>query len=84
MALWDEELSHVLKTYSLLSSSLTGGQLYKDTPPIRALALGQGKILAGTKHGEIVEIDRSGPIKLLVQVGHMTSHMFVGTPINNY
>ncbi len=66
--LWDEEFSHVLKSYSLLSSSLTEGRFYKDTPPIRALTLGQGKILAGTKHGEIVQIERSGPITLLVQV----------------
>ena len=70
VALWDEAFTNILKTYSLHSSSLSGeGQLYKDTPPIRSLSLGQGKILVGTKNSEVLEIDRSGPIHLLVQVG---------------
>ena len=69
VALWDEAFTHILKTYSLHSSSLSGeGQLYKDLPPIRALSLGHGKILVGTKNSEVLEIDRSGPIHLLVQV----------------
>eukprot|EP00111_Clytia_hemisphaerica_P009365 TCONS_00027488-protein len=71
--LWDENLSRCLKTYKLNRSSLATGQpkdvLVHDNPAIRAVTLGQGKILVGTKNGEICEIDKSGPITSLVQ-GH--------------
>lgn len=67
----------MLKSYSIHSSAMPEGKLYKDTPPIRALALGQGKILVGTKHGEILEIERSGPIQLLIQVCHMISKVWL-------
>ena len=50
----------------LLSGSL--GLLLEDNPSIRAISLGHGHILVGTKNGEILEVDKSGPITLLVQV----------------
>lgn len=40
----------------------------EDNPSIRAISLGHGHILVGTKNGEILEVDKSGPITLLVQV----------------
>lgn len=45
------------------------GLLLEDNPSIRAISLGHGHILVGTKNGEILEVDKSGPITLLVQVG---------------
>ena len=69
VCLWDEALTNCLKTYQLHSSAIEGGaKLTFDLPPVRALALGQGKILVGTKWSEVLEIERSGPIHLLVQV----------------
>ena len=53
--LWDESFSSCLKTYQLHSSAIEEGRgrLFADLPPIRALSLGQGKILIGTKHSEV-------------------------------
>ena len=53
--LWDESFGSCLKTYQLHSSAIEEGRgrLYTDLPPIRALSLGQGKILVGTKHSEV-------------------------------
>lgn len=45
------------------------GLLLEDNPSIRAITLGHGHILLGTKNGEILEIDKSGPMTVLVQVG---------------
>ena len=54
VALWDEGFQNCLKTYQLHSSAIEGGgQLFMDLPPIRALALGQGRILVGTKNSEV-------------------------------
>lgn len=47
---------------------LSAGLLLEDNPSIRAISLGHGHILVGTKNGEILEVDKSGPITLLVQV----------------
>lgn len=47
---------------------LPPGLLLEDNPSIRAITLGHGHILVGTKNGEILEIDKSGPMTLLVQV----------------
>ncbi|KAL0170593.1 hypothetical protein M9458_035189, partial [Cirrhinus mrigala] len=44
-----------------------------DNPSIRAISLGHGHILVGTKNGEILEVDKNGPITLLVQVKHRFS-----------
>jgi len=45
------------------------GLLLEDNPSIRAITLGHGHILVGTKNGEVLEIDKTGPMTLLVQVG---------------
>lgn len=49
-------------------TSLPAGLLLEDNPSIRAISLGHGHILVGTKNGEILEVDKNGPITLLVQV----------------
>lgn len=54
---------------TILSTSFPpSGLLLEDNPSIRAITLGHGHILVGTKNGEILEIDKSGPMTLLVQV----------------
>ena len=56
VAIWDEQFEHCLKTYQLHSSAVeTGGgaQLHNDLPAVRALSLGQNKILVGTKTSEV-------------------------------
>ena len=57
VCLWDETLTRCLKTYKLNKASLASGQpkdvLVYDNPAIRAVTLGQGKILVGTKNGEV-------------------------------
>ena len=71
IALWDETFERCLKTYAIKKSSLSHdshGTLTSDMPAIRSVVLGHGHILAGTKNSEILEIEKSGPIKLLVQV----------------
>ncbi|NWT45361.1 EMAL6 protein, partial [Chroicocephalus maculipennis] len=61
----------ILKLIFLYSSGL----LLEDNPSIRAISLGHGHILVGTKNGEILEIDKSGPMTLLVQ-GHMEGEVW--------
>ena len=77
VTLWDRAFENILKKYALHSSAVGGGrgQLYEDTPPIRALCQGQGQILVGTRNSEILEIGSSGSTQLLVQVGHMICHV---------
>lgn len=57
VCLWDENLARCLKSYKLNQASLAAGQpkdvLVRDLPAIRAVTLGQGKILVGTKNGEV-------------------------------
>lgn len=57
VCLWDESLSRCLKSYKLNQASLATGQpkdvLLMELPAIRAVTLGQGKILVGTKNGEV-------------------------------
>ncbi|MEQ2200885.1 hypothetical protein XENOCAPTIV_004365, partial [Xenoophorus captivus] len=54
---------------------IKGSLLLEDNPSIRAITLGHGHILLGTKNGEILEIDKSGPMTLLVQ-GHMEGEVW--------
>ncbi|XP_020620193.1 echinoderm microtubule-associated protein-like 6, partial [Orbicella faveolata] len=79
VALWDENFSRCLKNYRVARTTLSPGPpssiLLEDAPPIRAITLGQGKILVGTKHGEIMEIDKSGPITVLIQ-GHLEGELW--------
>lgn len=56
-------------TFTILNTVCPpSGLLLEDNPSIRAITLGHGHILVGTKNGEILEIDKSGPMTLLVQV----------------
>ncbi|MEQ2255440.1 Echinoderm microtubule-associated protein-like 5, partial [Ilyodon furcidens] len=70
VALWDDTFERCLKTYAIKRAVLAPGSkglLLEDNPSIRAISLGHGHILVGTKNGEILEVDKSGPITLLVQ-----------------
>nr|XP_033956112.1 echinoderm microtubule-associated protein-like 6 [Pseudochaenichthys georgianus] len=76
--LWDDMFERCLKTYAIKRASLSPGSkglLLEDNPSIRALTLGHGHILVGTKNGEVVEIDKTGPMTLLVQ-GHMEGEVW--------
>ena len=61
MALWDENFSRCLKNYKVTRTGLSPGPpsslLLEDAPPIRAITLGQGKILVGTKNGEVCIVE---------------------------
>ena len=72
MSLWDETIERCLKTYPIKKMDLahgTHGILLDDNPSIRSVILGHGHILAGTKNGEVLELEKSGPVRILVQVG---------------
>ncbi|KAI4881350.1 hypothetical protein NFI96_009304, partial [Prochilodus magdalenae] len=76
--LWDDTFERCLKTYAIKRATLSSGSkglLLEDNPSIRAITLGHGHILVGTKNGEILEIDKSGPTTLLVQ-GHMEGEVW--------
>ncbi|XP_030877785.1 echinoderm microtubule-associated protein-like 6, partial [Leptonychotes weddellii] len=76
--LWDDMFERCLKTYAIKRAALSTsskGLLLEDNPSIRAITLGHGHILVGTKNGEILEIDKSGPVTLLVQ-GHMEGEVW--------
>ncbi|XP_047132983.1 echinoderm microtubule-associated protein-like 6 isoform X1 [Hydra vulgaris] len=79
VCLWDDVMSRCLKSYKVNKANLASGQskdvLVYDNPPIRAVTLGQGKILIGTKNGEILEIDKAGPLTSLVQ-GHCEGELW--------
>ena len=57
IGLWDQNFSRCLKTYKITRSSLRSGiascSLLVDSPPVRAISLGQGKILVGTTNSEV-------------------------------
>uniref|UniRef100_UPI00398E636F echinoderm microtubule-associated protein-like 6 isoform X3 n=1 Tax=Pristiophorus japonicus TaxID=55135 RepID=UPI00398E636F len=76
--LWDDIFERCLKTYAIKRAALSPGSkglLLEDNPSLRAITLGHGHILVGTKNGEILEIDKSGPMILLVQ-GHMEGEVW--------
>ncbi|KAG7492916.1 hypothetical protein MATL_G00019970 [Megalops atlanticus] len=76
--LWDDMFERCLKTYAIKRAALSPaskGLLLEDNPSVRAITLGHGHILVGTKNGEILEIDKSGPMTLLVQ-GHMEGEVW--------
>ncbi|KAL0601793.1 Echinoderm microtubule-associated protein-like 5 [Plecturocebus cupreus] len=80
VALWDDSFERCLKTYAIKRAALAPGSkglLLEDNPSIRAISLGHGHILVGTKNGEILEVDKSGPITLLVQLENMTLKMLL-------
>ena len=63
VALWDENFSRCLKNYKVTRTSLSPGPpasiLLEDAPPIRAITLGQGRILVGTKNGEVSTVNKA-------------------------
>ncbi|XP_068183951.1 echinoderm microtubule-associated protein-like 6 isoform X2 [Antennarius striatus] len=76
--LWDDAFERCLKTYAVKRAALapnSKGLLLEDNPSIRAVALGHGRILVGTNNGEVLEIDKTGPMSLLVQ-GHMEGEVW--------
>ncbi|XP_061084047.1 echinoderm microtubule-associated protein-like 6 isoform X1 [Conger conger] len=76
--LWDDMFERCLKTYAIKRAALSPGSkglLLEDNPSIRAITLGHGHILVGTKNGEVLEIDKSGPMTLLAQ-GHMEGEVW--------
>ncbi len=71
VCLWDETFERCLKQYSMKKSSLaqgSSGMLIQDLPALRSVVLGHGHILVGTKTGEVLEIEKTGPLRILVQV----------------
>ncbi|KAM4607535.1 echinoderm microtubule-associated protein-like 6 isoform 3-T3 [Polymixia lowei] len=76
--LWDDMFERCLKTYAIKRAALSPGSkglLLEDNPSIRAITLGHGHILVGTRNGEVLEIDKTGPMTLLVQ-GHMEGEVW--------
>ena len=72
VSLWDDQFERCLKTYPIKRSTLaagTRGVLVKDSPPVRAVVLGHGHILVGTKNSDILEISKEGVMHIVVQVG---------------
>ena len=71
VSLWDDVFEKCLKTYSIKRSSLsagTRGVLVSDNPAVRAVVLGHGHILVGTKTGDVIEISKEGVMNILTQV----------------
>ena len=71
VGLWDDQFERCLKTYQIKRSALaqgTTGMLVQESPSVRAIVLGHGKILVGTNTGDVMEIDKAGPITILAQV----------------
>ena len=71
VSLWDDQFERCLKTYTIKRSSLapdTRGMLVAESPAVRAIVLGHGRILVGTKNGEILEVSKEGQLGILVQV----------------
>ena len=71
MSLWDDSFERCLKTYPVQRASLaqgTRGVLVKDNPAIRAVVLGHGHILVGTKAADVLEVTKDGVVSILVQV----------------
>lgn len=72
MKLWDETLSKELKCY-IIEKSAEGAansvrKLLVDRPAIRSVCLAHGRLVMGTKNGEILEISREGHMELLLSV----------------
>ena len=71
VCLWDDQFERNLKTYPIKRSALspgTKGVLVRDNPAVRAVVLGHGHILVGTKNSDILEISKEGVMDILVQV----------------
>ncbi|XP_037073170.1 echinoderm microtubule-associated protein-like 5 [Pollicipes pollicipes] len=77
ICLWDQEFSRCLKIYPISNAYVTGSEvtLSADHPSIRACAMGEGRIVAGTQKGEIVEIAQDGSICVLMS-GHSRGELW--------
>ncbi|KAH3854417.1 hypothetical protein DPMN_096959 [Dreissena polymorpha] len=78
IGLWDDQFERCLKTYAIKQEALapqSRGMLLQDSPAVRAIVLGHGKILVGTMNSEILEVDKAGPITLLTQ-GHLDGEVW--------
>ncbi|KAL5008221.1 hypothetical protein ScPMuIL_013802 [Solemya velum] len=78
VGLWDEVFERCLKTYAIKRNAIaqgSRGMLIHESPAVRAIVLGHGKILLGTKNGEILEVDKAGPMTILTQ-GHMQGELW--------
>ncbi|KAF1375383.1 hypothetical protein PFLUV_G00219460 [Perca fluviatilis] len=67
--LWDDMFDRCLKSYAIKRAALSPGSkglLLEDNPSIRAITLGHGHILVGTKNGEVI----------LVVQGHMEGEVW--------
>ena len=54
VALWDENFTRCLKTYKIAKDNLQASSvLVEDNPSVRAVTLGQGKILVGTRNSDV-------------------------------
>ena len=81
IGLWDDQFERCLKTYAVKQENLAAGSrgmLIAESPAVRAIVLGHGKILVGTKNGEILEVDKAGPMTLLTQVGIHSAKVLIG------
>ena len=74
--LWDDTFENQLKTYSL-SSFKTQNPVLNLNPvqAVRGIALGKGKIVVGTRGGNIFEIDKGGKVELLIG-GHSEGELW--------
>ena len=67
VCLWDDTFEALLKQYSLASFKTENPMLMMNpVQAVRGIALGQGKIIVGTRKGNIFEIEKSGHVELLV------------------
>ncbi|XP_078613343.1 echinoderm microtubule-associated protein-like 6 isoform X1 [Branchiostoma floridae x Branchiostoma japonicum] len=75
---WNDNFERFLKKYNIDRFSETRdsrGVLLDDRPAVRAVLPAEGRILAGTRNGEVLEIDLSnGLFSILVQ-GHTGTHL---------
>ncbi|KAG7238574.1 hypothetical protein INR49_030847 [Caranx melampygus] len=82
VALWDDTFERCLKTYAIKRAVLAPGSKDITQPvavgrqPLHTCHIfGPWPYPGGTKNGEILEVDKSGPITLLVQ-GHMEGEVW--------
>ncbi|PAA85883.1 hypothetical protein BOX15_Mlig016715g1 [Macrostomum lignano] len=73
VCVFDDALERCARTFNLRNSNMGRGNLgvlLEDNPTVRSVMPGRNNtILAGTLNGEVVEIEKDGPLRVLVQ-GH--------------
>jgi WD40 repeat protein len=77
--LWNESMTKCLKEVTLQNAELstdTHGFLTQEHPPINAIDIGKGRFtLIGTRKGEVLEVNRNGKIRVLLQ-GHTAGELW--------